>query len=211
MNRYLLLVSMVALIFSAQAQDFRPGTLVTSTNEEFEGLVRSDFLPGDETIYFKANESAEARSFKSSAVTKVVVTVDKSLRITFKKEKIRQAYGKSTGPIWLQELIDGPISLYADTGRDYLMYCNGQFMSLDRDVDFYLKRQEEEAASLGGTFNQSVFNVNADRNFIKLTSEFLSDNQGLHSRIRDREFGILEIPLVVDIYNSTVTDEASLQ
>lgn len=211
MNRYFLLVSMVALIFSARAQEFRPGALMTSANEELEGLVRSDFLPGDETIYFKLDESSDEKAYDAESITKIVMTVDKSLLITFRKEKIRQAYGKSTGPVWLQELIEGPVSLFADTGSGYLMYCNGQFMSLDKDVDFYLKRDTDESASHGGTFNKSVFNVNADRNFIKLTSEFFSDNPGLYSRLRDREFGILELPLVVDIYNSTASSEEPLQ
>lgn len=198
-----LLVSiLLALIFSTQAQEFRPGSILLG-DELKEGLVQSDFKPGDDEVYFKANESAEVLSFTASTVKKVELTVKNSISITFAKERIFDSYGKAGEEVWLQQLIDGPISLYAETGADYLLFSNGNFMQLESAVSFYLKRQADEAVSLGGTFNKSAFNVNADRNFVKLTSDFLSDNRALCNRIRDREFGILEIPLVVDIYNSS--------
>ncbi len=202
-----LLVSMLALIFTTQAQEFRAGS-VTVGNELKEGLVRTDFLPGDETIFFKENESSEAMSISVDQVQRVVLTARNSVSVTFVREKTFDSYRKASEEVWLQELIGGPISLYADTGRDYLLFANGNFMNLSRDVSFYLKRSSDEAASLGGTFNKSAFNVNADRNFVKLTSDFLSDNRSLCDRIRDREFGILELPLVVDIYNESAPGES---
>ncbi len=208
MKGYTLLVSMLALIFSAQAQDYQPGKLVLNNQEELTGLVRNDFLPGDDKVFFRNDESSEIRELTTASLQQIEFTVKNSIKISFRKERIFESYGKAGEPIWLQMIVEGPVTLYARTGRDYIMYCNGHFMGLDQKVSFFLKRPEDEAARLTGSFDKSAFNVNADHNFIKLTSEFLADNSTLYDRLRDREFSILEIPMVVQMYNtSAIRDE----
>lgn len=210
MKGIVLLVSMLALIFSTQAQDFRPGSLLTDEGDELHGLIRSDFRPGDEELRFRESESGEIRTLSASTLQRIELTVEHEIRIVFSKERIYESYSKAGEPRWLQELISGPVSLYALTDGAYLLYCNGNFMNLKEQVSFYLKRPDDKAARICGTYEQSAFNINADHNFIKLTAEFLSDAPGISERLREREFGILEIPLVVDIYNEQVSLDETL-
>lgn len=187
--------------FSIQAQEYIPGTIVTNKNEVLDGFVRADFKPGSDQTFFKTTSEGPVKEFRDTDITKVVLTTKNAGEVTFVREHIFGAFNKISGPVWLQQLIDGPVSLYADAGEGFIQYDRGNFRELHAGISFYIKRHDEEAASLGAVYDKTAFDVNADRNFRKLTSDYLSDYSKLSERIRDREFGVLELPLVINLYN----------
>jgi hypothetical protein len=195
-----LLVFLLATI-TIQAQEFIPGTIITNKNEVLEGFIRSDFDPGAGQTFFKSSEEGAVKEFRDADITKVVLSTKNAGEVTFVREHIFGAFNKISGPVWLQQLIDGPVSLYADAGDSFIFYDRGNFRELHSGITFYIKRHEEDAASLGAVYDKTAFDVNADRNFRKLTSDYLSDYPTLAERIRDREFGVLELPLVINLYN----------
>lgn len=196
---FLLLFLLAAI--TGTSQDYVSGTIITNKHEVFEGLVSVDFTAESDITFFKSSSDATVNEFRDSDINKVTITTKNAGVVTFVRAHIFGAFNKISGPIWLQQLIEGPVSLYADAGEGFIYYDRGNFRELPAGISFYLKRHDEEAASLGAVYDKTAFDVNADRNFRKLSSDYLSDFPKLSERIRDREFGVLELPLVINLYN----------
>jgi hypothetical protein len=198
------------MAFSVYSQEFLPGKIILANSTTYEGYVKADFNPVDGQVYFKETLDEPSVIYSPDKLKQVTFTTTKACVITFVRQHIFGAFNKISGPVWLQELIEGPVTLYADAGEGYILYDKGNIRTLTSDITFYLKRRDEAAASVAAVFDQSAFNVNADRNFIKLTADYLHDHSKLSERIRDREFGVLELPLVVQLYNDWIGQAETL-
>lgn len=196
-----LVLLLCLLAFAGHADDLNllPATVTMTDGSELEGQVDFSFDNLSEEILFLSDDSNKQLSVAD--IGKISIPQTGAETIVLVRKAVNGAFNKRVETLWMQELITGSVSLYADARNGFVHFRNGTLYKMDSDITFYLQRENEEGVSLAGVYYTSAFNVNADNTFRKLTTSYFNDCSDLVRRLHDREFGIVEIGMVVEYYN----------
>jgi hypothetical protein len=203
------LILLLFIITTARAEDFQPAKLQFADGKEKTGLIKVSSIQEVNLVY-KASEKADKEKIKLDELSRIIIPQKEGEAAEYVPEYfINPMNGKkSKDPVWVQVLLKGPATLYAQGGG--MMTTRGGQAHQVTDVTFYIKRTGEEGGTwVGAYFTSGAMGINIDKTFRKHAGKYFADYPELATRIENKEFKILEVPAVVEEYNKWKTSKAS--
>lgn len=182
------------------AQDFQQAKVLFADGKELTGLVKASSVGEKGIVYRAAEAGSKNEKISSSELTRIIFTQEGAepteyvpMRLAYNDKMSKNAY-------WLRILSKGPVTLYALNGG--FGFQRSGFDHQVSDINFYVKRPNEEAASsVGVYFTSGAQGINLNRNFRKLAGRYFADYPELAAKIENKEFGVLDVLAVVTAYN----------
>lgn len=185
-------------VLNTYAQKYLPATLHFTDGRTAQMLVKAT-PPAGNQVFAKADERAKKEKIPSEQLSQIIFDVEESDPVVYEQHPLNLA-GRIKDKQWMQVLVNGPVTLYGQSGSMGMM--RGGMPHTVTDITFYARRKTEEHASfLGVHITSGAMPIGYNLQFRKFASEYFSDNPELVARIENKEFKVSEAIQLVQEYN----------
>ncbi|MDO4228411.1 MAG: hypothetical protein Q4C98_01225 [Capnocytophaga sp.] len=202
-------ISLVLASFSLFSQSFidlsikniERGTIYKSDKTQIEGKITSPLSPQQGNI--KIRTSGKNIKTKSHEIDSIVFDNQAKTTIIYSPTISLSNYNniKNKKPEWLEVVIKGEFLLYKNT---YLEHRKEYSKST---TQYYLKRKNEPFPALIGVKTNEPIPSTNDRSFNKNLEKYFSDQPEILQKIKEKEYNLNEMHLLVNKYNELVNSK----
>lgn len=188
------------------AQKYLPGRVEFKNGKSIDCLLKIPSKPNKKKIETRLSEKAKNISYPSEKLSRLIVNLRDGATYEFSREHIRRNFGTKTDEVWLLVAEKGYATLFTGT-NEYKINRKGQLVLVgvggphhSGEIFIMVKRPDEKVTTLLGSYSESI-TLNENKVFMKIAAEYFKDCPEMVTRIKKKEFKILDSRQMIFEYN----------
>ncbi|MEN8139563.1 MAG: hypothetical protein ABFR62_14170 [Bacteroidota bacterium] len=205
MKKGILFILMLVLSVNLFAgKNYYKAELLLKSGDVKQGYANWVAGNNDEFVYYKGAKKEKAQKIEAVKIDKIIFDFDGD-KVELKQLKVYKGWSqkKIKGPIWLETVQEGIVTLFVVTselqgGKDF-----GGFRGSATFHDYYCIREGEPAAK----WISAVSTGNNNQMFRAKAPLYFADYPELAKKIKDKEYRWKDLTTVIDLYNNWASDK----